>query len=263
MKRRAAFTLVEILLAFACLLAFTVGVFMILQRFTRAGGVGQWRSTVTGQIRKAQERLRQQIEAGAYPMLITPQANNIAELPAHYVILNPEGGGTAVDTATEYVRVFGPGTGTGEPSASDTPILQLVKSRPGRQGLGATAQLADKDVEATRVKLFLRGKTKVYGQTIKWNQSLFMTEEYNNISPGGFSHTSEFSFTGGKVTETLLANDVNRVSVSVSIEAMKGSAVSTSPVAVEVNVACVDPSEGQARIETTVRAQPSCGVEVK
>lgn len=262
-RNRPAFTLVEILLAFALLLGFCLGVFGILQHFSRMGSVGQWRSTTTGQVRKAQERIRSQIEAGAYPMLITPQANLLSDIPAHYLIVNPDGSGAPADTADSLARVFGPGTNASPPDEGDVTVLQVVKSRPGRQGLGNTGVLADRGVEASRIKLVLRGKTQAYGKTVKWNQTLFMVEERNSVAPGSFTTPAEFAFAGGATSETLLINDVNEVKVLVDKTDLGGGSASPKPVPVEVQIKCVDPLIGDATVETAVRAQPSSGVEVK
>jgi hypothetical protein len=227
------------------------------------GAVGQWRSTSTGQIRKAQERLRIQIESGAYPMLITPQANMISDLPGHYLVVNPDGAGAVADTADALVRVFGPRTEAGEPGGGDLTILQVVKSKPGRQGLGNSGSLVDKNVEATLVKLVLRGKSQVFSNTIKWNQNLYIVEQGGSVAPTSFNTSSAFSFAGGASNETLLANDVNEVQVSVDKAALGGGSTSARPVAVEVKLRCIEPSQGQAETESTVRAQPNSGVDVK
>lgn len=262
-RNRPAFTLIEILLAFALLLGFCLGVFGILRHFSRMGAVGQWRSTATSQIRKAQERIRAQIESGAYPMLITPQANLLSDIPAHYLVVNPDSAGGSADTADALVRVFGPGTNPSAPSEGDTTVLQVVKSKPGRQGLGSSGALSDRGVEASRIKLVLRGKTQAYGANVKWNQSLYMVEERNSVAASSFTTPSEFAFTGGQTSDTLLVNDVNEVKVLVDRVDLGGGTSSPKPAPVEVQIKCVDPTVGDANVDTTVRAQPSSGVEVK
>ncbi|MBI2944121.1 MAG: prepilin-type N-terminal cleavage/methylation domain-containing protein [Candidatus Wallbacteria bacterium] len=261
-RRRPAFTLVEILVAFFVLVLFTVGVFTILRNFSRAGSIGQWRSFTNGQIRKAQERLRQHIEGASYPMKITPQANQISDIPAHYVIVNPEGSGAADDNTTEVVRVFGPGDDAAEPSGEEV-LLQLVKSKPGREGLGSSGSLADKPVEATMVKFLLKGKNKVFGPKGKWNRTLYIVEETASAATTGFTSGVPFNFAGGTRSETLILNDVNRVRVAAPKDSFPSGTVSVSPVPLEVQLFCVEPGAGQAELISTVQAHPNSGVELK
>lgn len=261
--KRAGFTLIEILVGFAILVVFFVGVFTIVSKFSKAGTVGQWRSVANAQIRKSQVRIRQNIEGASYPMLITPQSNAQAVIPDHYVIINPEGSGAADDNSTEVVRVFGPGEETLEPGNSDDVILQLIRSKPGREGLGNSGVLVDKPVEATQVKLVLRDHREIYGGKYKWCRNLYLLENFKSLAPAGFDAASPFDFAGGKSSQIRLANNVNEVRIAVPTDSLPGGTSSPDPALIEIQIRCVEPSEGKSEVISRIRAFPNAGVELR
>lgn len=101
-SRRRAFTLVELLIAFAVLVVFTYGVYTLLIRGAKGATAGIWRTTTSRQLEAGAERIRAALTAASFPAMVSPEFNLVDEGQDHFVVL---GAGTpGVERDTEILQ---------------------------------------------------------------------------------------------------------------------------------------------------------------
>lgn len=258
LRQQRGITLIEVLIGMLILSVFLVVIYTILSRFVKTGSVGQWRSTTSASIRRAQERLRQSLDAAAYPMLITPNSNDSSAIPEHFVLIR----GGYDDEGGTRTAVFGATDDDTEPSGADVVIMSWIQGSPGRFGLGA---LPDKDVECVQTEIILRNPHRVnQSDTYSWVQDLYLRRIETNQAPGSFDPAVPYTFSGTP-KETLMVRDVNEVRVSVQSEAFDGTDIPDATSAekkpsVNVRFICVETFRGHATLNGEVLAQPNARI---
>ena len=271
-RRRSAFTLMEILIGLAVLLLFVGIIWQLMSGWMRDTSIGIWRETCSQSVQRATARIRKEIESASYPTANTPETVVGANGEAHFLVVNPEGGGTAYtggeawdeETWAAKTKVkavlFGPGTG-GE--AEETVILTLVKGTPG---YARVPGFPDRPVTGERVRLLLTGKKVVRYKGDKGPYG-FVQDLVLETTPGApsdtesFAEDAEIDFSGASKRQVLV-EDVNAVIAwAENLDGEKTDAESYVPVGVKF--LCVETGRGRATITGRVFAEPKTGVWVK
>ena len=248
--RCVGYSLVEILVAVSILSFLLVLVYQILCGMLRSSTVTQWESVLTTQFTNADTRIRSYMDKSSYPSLLTPQGN---------AILNK----TEPSKAGEVFYLLFPGSPDGVEMTCDSvtdgqPLLSWYCCEPGQMGLEG---LPDKPPTGTKVELVAKGKrrTKLKGIGIF---DLHMNETPIGLASdlGSFLGTTSVRL-GSPTRSTLMIGDCRKVALRLI---PRGSAKITLPfderVHVEIEIFCVEPTQGNAERSRKITGQTNVGV---
>lgn len=282
-RRRRAFTLIEILFAFAILTVTTFMLYQMLVKGSTTAVSGIWRGTSQKRLQSAAERLRKAAEGASYPSVLTPEYNVLDRGEDHYVVIGAAdgtdvalqlelAGAEALPDGVSY-RVIGPGRadgsdGTGSATGDDQLVFAATNCSPGRERI---AGLGDQQGKATHYVFWLTNHRRVNGEFFAGIADLYYAEietEYSNSAAMG-SDTS-ISVEGhplgaGSIPAEgkMLVGDVNVIGVRVldRDQAQVDATIDEEQrPTVEFAIRLVDPSGGKATLNKVVTVQPNTGV---
>ena len=251
---RSGFTLIEILIALAILSLLLISVYEIMTNMIRSGSVTQWESVLTTEFNNADSRFRDFLNASSYPSLLTPQGNAVLKVQADG---SPNPGfllGFSADIGTEVVV-----ENSGSAASGEQKFLSWYRCVEGRQGVES---LADQPTKCTKINLVARFK----GKTRANNQSLFdlyMDESDLGAFPTDF--TAFMSTTAapgaGAARSTKMVGDVHQIKTKLLPPQGTGTGTTTKKdrVQVELQIICVEPSQGNAVRSRTIAAEANVG----
>jgi len=246
--RRRAFTLTEILIAMVILSLILVLAYQIMTGMMRSGTVTQWEATLTNQFSSADSRIRLYLDRSSYPSLATPQGTarldkNDPSKAGEAFYLSFPGDPEGVELAGSSVR-------------EDQVFLSWYCCEAGRKGVPG---LSDAAPTGSKIELVAKnvGKTKQKGIGIF---NLCMVESAvtfpNDLA--AFLGTSSAAGTGGKSTQ--MVTDCSKIALKLI---GRGSKKLTLPVHervhVEIEITCVEPTQGNAIRSRKITGQANVG----
>lgn len=291
-QRRRAFTLMELLIAFAVLVVVTFMLYQMLVKGTSGAVRGIWRTTTQRGLQNTSERVRKALEGASYPSVLTPEFNQVDEKEPHFVVVGKGKGPVDRDLeiTTEQDQSSGGGGGAyfalgpGRQDGSDAQtgdrllILAATNCSPAQHRI---AGLEDKAGVAKHHWFWLQDEKPVLrGGKFAGAMSLMYAEsESQAYGADDAASIADVSVPGHPLGDPpdrgkVLVSDVNSVRIRVSFVKDDGTVeevadsvsltdASGRPVkpTIEIGIRCVDRDSGLAVMGKTITVQPNVGVK--
>lgn len=248
-RRRRAFTLVEVLITLALLSVLLVIAYEIMTKMFSSGTVTQWESVLTNQFSNADSRIRDFLNASSYPSLLTPQGNAVLNFdpdkpPAldGFLLTFPDASGSK--TFTDITAKTG--------------LLRWYRCEDGRLGIEGLPNQPTKARQITLVAI-PAGKTRAKNITIF---DLAMEEAEVTNFPTDFNAFRTFNTpNAGAASTTKMVGDCREITLKLLTRKGAISLPEKDRVQVEIDIKCVEPSSGNAERSRKITAEANVGAK--
>jgi prepilin-type N-terminal cleavage/methylation domain-containing protein len=269
---RRAYTLVEILIALTLLSVLLVLAYEIMSKMFTSGIVAQWDAERTTQFANSDSRIRDFLNASSYPSLLTPQGNAVLRydppnnfLATAFLLGVPDSIAASGAGEPPGYRISFTNSDKGDKNpksvADNETLVTWFRCQEGRQGIeGLSTQLS----QATTILLKARN-LHVSNRTNINLFDLYMVEQQltpfpeTDITAFQAVNTAPAAAAGG-TRATLMVQDCRCVTIRLL---SRTAAVPPLPYAdrvqLQVEITCVEPTQGQATKSRTISAEGNVG----
>jgi type II secretory pathway pseudopilin PulG len=250
-----AFTLVEILIAFAILAILLVGIYEIMTNMMRSGTVTQWEQTLTVQFNNADSRIRDYLSGSSYPSLLSPQGNAVLKYAA------PPG-----QPNTGFLLGFEPtlesAAGVAIPGdQTNTPVVSWYRCQDGRRGVEG---LPDRPPRCTKIQLVAQGKRSTRGRVVRICDLVMVETPLPDLPSETDPFLAVTAAPGGNAsaaTTTKMVSDCSQIKAKLLNANPAVGVLSKDRVQLQIEIACTEPSQGQALRSRTITAEANVGAK--
>ncbi len=240
-KKRRAFTMVEVMIACLVMAMFMVGVYQLFIGGTKSAGRAQWVNGTVDQMRNALTFMTREIQSSTYPTTLFPDT-----------FYDPCDNPDKSVAAQYYMKVLKVGEPVTPPNSGELKIMSWVVCEPEKPPLPGKIVKNELYLDARNTS----AKKQLGNLRIKSEAFSYTTDK-----TAGYARSSNLNLTAiEKDTRTrVMVNDVEHIEFLVADKIPPDSPVSFSPISVKIRT--LYPKDERVFKESSIMATPQVGID--